>query len=76
MVIKILGTGCAKCKQLEVNARKAVEELGIEAIIEKVKEIQDIMKYGVINLPALVVDEQVKSFGKVLSAHEIKAYLS
>ena len=75
MVIKILGSGCAKCKQLEANAQQAVKELGIEATIEKVKEIEDIMAYGVMKTPALVVDEQVKVMGRVPSAEDIKKYL-
>jgi small redox-active disulfide protein 2 len=75
MVIKILGTGCTKCKNLEENARKAVEELGIAATVEKVTEIKDIMKYGVMKTPALVVDEKVKAMGRVLTPDEIKKYL-
>lgn len=75
MVIKILGSGCAKCKKLEANAQKAVEEMGSKATVEKVQDIQDIMKYGVMSTPALVVDEQVKTMGKVLSKDEIKKYL-
>jgi small redox-active disulfide protein 2 len=75
MVIKVLGTGCAKCHQLEENARKAVAELGLEASIEKVGNIKDIMKYGVMKTPALVVDEKVKVMGRVPSPDEIKKYL-
>lgn len=75
MVIKILGSGCAKCKQLEANAQQAVKELGIEATIEKVKEIENIMEYGVMKTPALVVDEQVKVMGRVPSTEDIKKYL-
>jgi small redox-active disulfide protein 2 len=75
MVIKVLGTGCAKCHQLEENARKAVAELGLDATIEKVEDIKDIMKYGVMRTPALVVDEKVKVMGKVPSSDEIKKYL-
>jgi small redox-active disulfide protein 2 len=75
MIIKVLGTGCAKCHQLEENARKAVAELGIDAAVEKVENIKDIMKYGVMKTPALVVDEKVKSFGRVLTTDEIKKYL-
>jgi len=75
MVIKILGSGCAKCKKLEANAQQAVKELGIEATIEKVKEIEKIMEYGVMKTPALVVDEQVKVMGRVPSAEDIKKYL-
>ncbi len=75
MIIKVLGTGCAKCHQLEENARKAVAELGIDAEVEKVENIKDIMKYGVMKTPALVVDEKVKSFGRVLTTEEIKKFL-
>jgi small redox-active disulfide protein 2 len=75
MVIKILGTGCPKCKKLTANATQAVEELGIEATIEKVEKIEEIMEYGVMKTPALVVDEQVKVMGKVPAPEEIKGYL-
>lgn len=75
MIIKILGTGCMNCKKLEENARKAVEELGLDATIEKVTEIKDIMKYGVMKTPALVVDEKVKIMGRVATSDEIKKYL-
>lgn len=75
MVIKILGSGCAKCKQLEAMAQKAVAESGVDASIEKVTSMDDIMNYGVMMTPALVIDEEVKSVGKVLSAEEIKKML-
>lgn len=75
MILKILGTGCMNCKKLEENANQAVKELGIDAKVEKVEDIIVIMKYGVMKTSALVVDEQVKSSGKVLSAEEIKKYL-
>jgi len=75
MIIKILGTGCSNCKKLEENTRKAVEELGIEANIEKVTDIKDIMKYGVMKTPALVVDEKVKIMGRVPTPEEIKKYI-
>lgn len=75
MVIEILGTGCTKCKQLAANAQQAVNEMGIEATIEKVEKIEDIMEYGVLKTPALVVDEQVKVMGRVPSAEDIKKYL-
>lgn len=73
--IKILGTGCPKCKLLVANTEAAVKALGIEAQVEKVENIRDIMKFGVMTTPALVVDGQVKSAGKVLSAEEIKKRL-
>jgi len=73
--IQILGTGCPKCKTLTANAETAVKELGIEATIEKVEKIQEIMKFGVMTTPALVVDGQVKSAGKVLTVEDIKKFL-
>ncbi|MCW6074673.1 redox-active disulfide protein 2 [Clostridium sporogenes] len=75
MIIKILGTGCTNCKKLEENTRKAVELLGIDATIEKITNIKDIMSFGVMKTPALVVDEKVKIMGRVPSAEEIKKYL-
>jgi small redox-active disulfide protein 2 len=72
MDIKILGAGCAKCRSLEKNVAKAVEEAGIEASIEKVKDLNDIMDYGVMVTPALVIDGDVKVAGKVLKPDEIK----
>jgi small redox-active disulfide protein 2 len=74
--IQILGTGCPKCKQLMANAELAVKELGIDAQIEKVEKITDIMKFNVMTTPALVVDGVVKSAGKVLSPDEIRKYLA
>jgi small redox-active disulfide protein 2 len=75
MIIKILGSGCANCKKLEENTRQAVQELGMDAAIEKVQDIKDIVAYGVMRTPALVVDEQVKVVGKVASVEEIKKIL-
>ena len=75
MVIKVLGSGCANCKKLEENTRKAVEELGIEAEIVKVQDYKDILAYGVMKTPALVVDEKVKVMGRVPTSEEIKKYL-
>lgn len=75
MIIKVLGTGCANCKKLEAHAREAVKELGIDATVEKVEDIQGIMAYGVMKTPALVVDEKVKVMGRVASVADIKALL-
>jgi len=75
MEIKILGTGCAKCKKLEENTKEAVKELGINATVKKIEDIPSIMAYGVMMTPALVVDEQVKFAGRVPSAKEIAEYL-
>ena len=69
--IQILGTGCPKCKTLFANAEQAVRNLGIEASVEKVEKIADIVAFGVMTTPALAVDGKVKSAGKVLSAEEI-----
>ena len=74
--IQILGTGCPKCKLLFANAEAAVQSAGIEAQIEKVEKIVDIMKFGVMSTPALVVDGAVKSVGKVLSPDEIQKHLA
>lgn len=73
--IQVLGTGCPKCKMLTANAEAAVKALGVEATIEKVEKIQDILKFGVMTTPALVVDGQVKSAGRVLSADDIRKFL-
>jgi len=72
MVIRILGTGCPKCKKLEENARQAICQLSGDYSIEKVTGLNDIMNYGVMITPALVIDEEVKSVGKVLSPDAIK----
>jgi small redox-active disulfide protein 2 len=70
--IQILGTGCPKCKQLTAFAEQAAKELGVAYEIEKVTQINEIMKFGVMTTPALVVDGQVKVSGKVPSVEEIK----
>lgn len=75
MYIKVLGTGCANCKKLEANVKEAVKGLNIEATVEKVEDIKEIMAYGVMKTPALVIDDQVKTVGKVLGVEEIKKYL-
>ena len=73
--IQILGTGCPKCKTLMANAEAAVKAAGVEATVEKVDQIADIMKMGVMITPALAVDGVVKSAGKVLGADEIRKLL-
>jgi len=70
--IKVLGTGCDKCKNLEANAKEAIRELGIEASIEKIEDLVQIMKYGVMSTPGLVINDKVRSVGKVLKVDEIK----
>ena len=73
--IQILGTGCPKCKKLAENAEAAAKELGIEHQIEKVTDIMEIMKFGIMMTPALAVDGQIKIVGKVPSPEEIKNIL-
>lgn len=75
MNIKILGTGCKKCQELEKNTRMAVEELQLVAQVEKVEDIKEIMKYKVMSTPALVIDEKVVSTGKLLTVKELKGML-
>ncbi|HOT62249.1 MAG TPA: thioredoxin family protein [Treponemataceae bacterium] len=75
MKIQILGTGCPKCRQLEANAREAVAQKGVDAEIEKVTDIDRIMDMGVMITPALVIDGEVRSVGKVLTADQIAAQL-
>ncbi len=74
--IQILGTGCPKCKKLTENAEKAVQELDGDYEIIKVTDINEIMKFGVMMTPALAVENEVKSVGKVLSTEEIKEHIS
>ena len=76
MEIKILGPGCAKCKTLDKITREVVEKNGINASITKVEDIMEIMKYGVMSTPALVVDEKVVVKGRVPSSEEIKQFLT
>ena len=75
MKIEILGTGCPKCKQLEANTRKALEETGKKAGIIKITEIDKIVGYGVMSTPAIVIDGKVRSYGKVADVEEIKKWL-
>ncbi|OHB54812.1 MAG: redox-active disulfide protein 2 [Planctomycetes bacterium RBG_13_44_8b] len=73
--IQILGTGCPKCKKLAEITEQAAKELGIEYEIEKVTKINDIMKFGVMVTPALVIDGQVKSAGKAPTVEQLKEIL-
>ena len=76
MNIQILGSGCPKCSELEGNARKAAAELNLDATVEKVTDSDRIMAMGVMFTPALAVDGEVKSSGKVLSTEQIKGILT
>ena len=75
MEIKILGSGCAKCKTLEKLTRDVVTQNGIDATITKVEDIREIMKFGVMTTPALVVDGKVEIKGRIPSNEEIKQIL-
>jgi small redox-active disulfide protein 2 len=75
MDIKILGTGCPRCKSLEKTAREVVEKEHIQATVTKVEDIMAIMNYGVLSTPALVVNEKVEIKGRVPSYEEIKQVL-
>ncbi len=76
MEIKILGTGCSNCRNLEKATREAVAELNIDATVIKEEDITKIMGYGIMRTPALVVDEKVLLYGRVPSVKEIKELLS
>ncbi|NLK64835.1 MAG: thioredoxin family protein [Tissierellia bacterium] len=71
MIIKVLGSGCKNCVTLKENTEKALKEAGIEAEIVKVENMKDIVSYGVMQTPALVIDEKVVSYGKVLKPNDI-----
>jgi len=76
MVIKILGSGCAKCNQLEKFTREALQELGLDTNIEHVKDIAKIMDYPILTTPGLVIDEEVVVSGRVPSKEEVKKLIS
>ncbi len=76
MTIKILGTGCHKCKRLEAHTHQVLERLGVQADVTKVEDITDIMAYGVMSTPALVVDEQVLLYGSVPPVADVATLLA
>ena len=75
MEIKVLGPGCPKCNQTEKIVKEAVAETGVAANVEKVTDIMEIAGYGVLGTPAVVVDGEVKSVGKVPKKEDVKAWL-
>ena len=75
MNIKILGTGCAKCDKLEELTKRALAELNIDAVVVKVRELNKILAYGVMMTPGLVIDEQVKSSGRIPAIEQIKQWI-
>ena len=76
LTIKILGSGCSNCKRLEATTRKVVEELGIEAEIEKVTDYAEIMKYPILSTPGLVINEKLVSAGRIPSPAQIEAWIT
>jgi small redox-active disulfide protein 2 len=75
MIVKILGTGCSKCRGLEKETINALAELNIAADVQKVTKMEEIMQYDVMMTPALVINGKVKSAGKVLKVEEIKTLI-
>lgn len=76
MDIKVLGPGCAKCKQVEKIVKEAVSEAASDATIEKVTDVMKIAGYGVLGTPAVVIDGEVKSVGKIPSKEDIKKWIT
>jgi small redox-active disulfide protein 2 len=76
MIIKILGPGCTNCKNLERATREAIEQLGLDATVEKVEDYPTILGYGVMSTPGLVVDDTVLVSGRVPKPAEIKQLLT
>jgi len=75
MEIKVLGPGCPRCRETEKHVKEAVAETGVDANIEKVTDVMEIAKYGVLGTPAVVVDGEVKSVGKIPGKDEIKTWI-
>ena len=75
MEIKILGPGCANCRRVYANAKKAVEELGVDVELEKVEDIDTIISFGVFMTPAVVINGKIKSSGRIPSTEELKKWL-
>ncbi len=75
MEIKVLGPGCAKCKKAEKLIREVVKETGSDATVEKVTDMMEIASYGVFGTPSVIIDNEVKSVGKIPKKNEIKTWL-
>ena len=76
MKIKILGTGCAKCHQVERTAREVIQELGVDATIDEVKDMSRILEYPILTTPGLVIDEEVVSSGRVPTKAEVTSFIT
>ncbi len=75
MIVKVLGGGCKNCEKLYANVKEAAENKGVSITIEKVTDYRDIVSYGVMKTPALVIDEEVKFSGRVAKVSEIESLL-
>lgn len=76
ITIQVLGIGCKRCAALKANVDVALKELGVEADVQKIEDINEIVRFGVMSTPALAIDGKVKIVGKVATPSEIKAILS
>ena len=76
MDIKVLGPGCPKCHQTEKHVKEAVAETGVDASVEKITDLMEIAGYGVFGTPAVVIDGEVKSVGKIPTKEDVKAWLN
>ena len=72
MIVKVLGMGCPNCKKFEQNIQTALKELNIETKVHKIEDIQEIMSYGIMSTPALMIDDSIVSAGQMLGVDEIK----
>ena len=75
MNVKVLGGGCSKCETLLANAKEAIEKAGVKAEVEYITDMEQVMSYGVMSMPAIVVNEQVVSMGKVLKVAQVEELL-
>ncbi len=73
--VKVLGTGCAKCKKLQSNVEEALNEMGLEVNVEKVEDMEKIFSYGIMSTPGLVINEKVASYGSLLNVKQAKEIL-
>jgi small redox-active disulfide protein 2 len=75
MVIKVLGTGCPKCRKVYANAQRAIADLGINVKLEKVETIDEILRHGVMMTPAVVINGRVRASGRIVRVEELKKWL-
>jgi small redox-active disulfide protein 2 len=75
MKIKVLGTGCPKCRKLYAEAEKAIASSGLSIELEKVEQIEEILKYGILAMPGLIINEEVRASGRVPQSSEIESWI-